>query len=89
MKRYLLGAGAVVAGLFSTLSAFAGTGASSGSIVPVASSTLLEDMVSYVPSLFNDLFPVIALVLGVLFAFWVITKVVGLIAGRIGRGGRK
>jgi hypothetical protein len=46
-------------------------------------------MVSYVPSLFNDLFPVIALVLGVLFAFWVITKVVGLIAGRIGRGGRK
>jgi hypothetical protein len=88
MKRYLLGAGAVVAGLFSTLSAFAGDGASTGSIVPVASSTLLADMVSYVPSLFNDLFPVIALVLGVLFAFWVITKVVSLIAGRF-RGGRK
>jgi hypothetical protein len=89
MKKYLIGAGAVFSGLFSTLTAFAGDGASTGSIVPVASSTLLADMVSYVPSLFNDLFPVIALILGVLFAFWVITKVVGLVAGRLGRGGRK
>jgi hypothetical protein len=89
MKKFLIGSAPILAGLLGTFSAFAGDGASTGSIVPVASSTLLADMVSYVPSLFNDLFPVIALVLGVLFAFWVITKVVGLIAGRIRTGGRK
>ncbi|MFA5359309.1 MAG: hypothetical protein WC310_05870 [Patescibacteria group bacterium] len=82
MKKYLIAAGSVIGSAVATLSAFAGTGAAPETIIPVASSTLLADMTSYVPTLFNDLFPVIALVLGVVLGFWIISKAVGLIAGK-------
>lgn len=82
MKRFLIAAGSVAASVVGAASAFAGAGAAPETIIPVASSTLLADMTSYVPTLFNDLFPVIALVLGVVLGFWVISKAVGLIASK-------
>jgi len=61
------------------------------SIIPVASSTLLADAVSYVPVLFTDLFPLIALVVGVPVGFWIITKAIGLVRRNTtsGGGGRR
>jgi hypothetical protein len=59
------------------------------SIIPVATSTLLADMTSYVPTLFNDLLPIIALILGLPLGFWIITKVVGLVRRAFATGGRR
>jgi len=59
------------------------------SIIPVASSTLLADAQAYVPTLFNDLLPVIALIIGLPLGFWLITKVVGLARRAFATGGRR
>ncbi len=60
------------------------------SIIPIASSTLLADMTAYVPTVFHDLLPIIAIIVGLPLAFWMISQVVGL-AKRSFRtgGGRK
>lgn len=73
--KVVLGIGAFVVSAFSA-------GAAITTIIPVASSTLLADLAGYVPVLFTDLLPIIALVVGVIFAFWVINKVMSLIAKR-------
>jgi len=59
------------------------------SIIPVATSSLLADMSAYVPQLFNDLLPIIALILGLPLGFWIITKIVGLVRRAFATGGRR
>jgi hypothetical protein len=58
-------------------------------LIPVASSSLAASLVSYVPTVFTDLLPVIALVVGIPFAFWVITKVIGFIRKQTATGGKR
>lgn len=57
------------------------------SIIPIASSTLLADMSAYVPILFQDLLPVLAIILGLPLGFWIITKVIGLVRRSFSTGG--
>jgi hypothetical protein len=79
MKKVFLAAG-LIGVAFAGLAplAFAGDGAAVEGILPIASTTLLADMVSWVPSLFNSVWPIIAIVLGIPLAFFVFKKLLGL-----------
>lgn len=59
------------------------------SILPVASSSLVADISAYPATLFNDLLPLLVLIIGIPFAFWVIYKVVGLAKRSFSTGGRR
>lgn len=59
------------------------------SIIPIASSTLLADISTYPATLFNDLLPLLALIVGIPFGFWVIYKVIGLAKRSFSTGGRR
>ena len=78
-KKFLLAAG-TAAVAFAGLAplAFAGDGAAVTGIIPVASTTLLADLVSYVPSIFNSVWTLVALILGIPLAFYVIKKLIGM-----------
>ena len=82
MKNKILKIGSVALGIVGfTLLAFP-AGAAITTLIPVASSTLLADLAGYVPILFTDLLPIIALVAGVIFAFWIINKVMNIVSRR-------
>ena len=50
-----------------------------GSILPIASTTLLADLSASPSSMFSDLYSIILLVVGIPFAFWFINQVIGFI----------
>lgn len=82
MKNKILKVGSVALGIAGFTLLALPAGAVISSIIPVASSTLLADLVGYVPILFTDLLPIIAIVVGAIFAFWIINKLMSLIARR-------
>lgn len=57
------------------------------SIIPIASSTLLADMTAYVPTVFTDLLPIIAIIVGLPLAFWMVSQVIGLAKRSFRTGG--
>ncbi len=60
-----------------------------GSILPVATTTLLADLSASPVQLFQDLYPVILLVVGIPFAFWFINMVIGFIRRHTRTAGRR
>jgi len=59
------------------------------SIIPIATSSLVADISQFPATLFNDLLPLLVLIVGVPFGFWVIYKVVGLAKRSFSTGGRR
>jgi hypothetical protein len=60
-----------------------------GSILPIATTTLKADLSSSPLSLFQDLYGVILLVVGIPFAFWFINMVIGFVRRHTRTAGRR
>ena len=82
MKNKILKVGSVALGIVGFVVSALGAGAAITTLIPVASSTLLADLASYTGILFTDLLPLIAIVAGVIFAFWIINKAMNIVARR-------
>ncbi len=59
------------------------------SIIPIATSSLVADISAYPATLFNDLLPLLVLIIGLPLGFWVISKVIGLAKRSFATGGRR
>lgn len=94
MKQKLFRIGAVIAsiaplGIFASKALADVAPTAPPSLIPVASSSLFLASLSYIPTLFNDFLPYIAIVVGVALAFWILPKAISFVKKLLGAGGKK